>query len=76
MVHVIVAQADGKFEESLKLANKVLKSVERRSDYDICNRPELLANLHSCIGNAHLELADYVEALHHHNADYDIAKKK
>jgi len=75
-MHIIVAQAEGKFEESLKLANKALKSLERRSDYEICNRPELLANLHSCIGNAHLELGEYMEALQHHNADYDIAKKQ
>ncbi len=73
---IFSAQVDGKFEESLKLAKKTLKEVEKWSDEDLSNRQEVVANLHSSMGNAYLEMGNYNKALEHHNRDMEIAKQK
>ncbi|ELU16005.1 hypothetical protein CAPTEDRAFT_154109 [Capitella teleta] len=70
------AQVEGRHEDSLKQAKKVLKEIEKWSDDDISNRSEVVANLHSCIGNAYLELEEYSFALSHHNKDNEIATQK
>jgi len=69
-------QAQGKHAESLKLGEKTLKDVEKWADEDVNNRPEMVANLHSLIGNAHLEMGNYTKALHHHNIDNEIATQQ
>ena len=70
------AQADGKHEHALKHAKKVLKEVEKWSDDDVPNRPEVVANLHSCIGNSYLEMGEYQKALDHHTVDQEISNQK
>jgi hypothetical protein len=60
----------------LKQAKRVLKEVERWSDSDVRNRHEMLANVHSLLGNAYLETGNYTRALEHHSKDYDIANKQ
>ena len=37
---------------------------------------ELLANVHSCLGNGYLDTGDYNKALSHHTADYDLASEQ
>ena len=43
---------------------------------DVRNKTELLANIHSCLGNGYLETGDYDKALSHHTNDYDLANKQ
>ncbi|XP_013421204.1 tetratricopeptide repeat protein 25 isoform X2 [Lingula anatina] len=69
------AQNKGKHEESLKLSKKLLKSLDHMSDSDVKNKPDILANIHSCTGNAYLELNQYPQALEHHQKDYDLAEE-
>ena len=68
-----VAQADGNYEEALSISKKTLKEVGKLTDTELPNRHEIVANLHSCLGNAHLELGQYKKALQHHNKDKEIA---
>nr|XP_002129888.1 tetratricopeptide repeat protein 25 isoform X2 [Ciona intestinalis] len=67
--------ADGKGADSLSLAVATLRTVNRLSDSEIPNKPDVVANLHSCIGNAHLELGQTDEALDHHQKDLEISEK-
>jgi tetratricopeptide repeat protein 25 len=75
-VYVVTAQADGRYEDSMKQARRVLKEVEQWSDRDIRNRHEMMGNLHSQLGNAYLETGKYSRALDHHNKDYELANKQ
>ncbi|KAL5006143.1 hypothetical protein ScPMuIL_017301 [Solemya velum] len=68
------AQSKGRYEESLQKAKKTLTSVESMSSDDIQNQQEIIANLHSQIGNACLELGKFNQAMHHHEKDLNIAK--
>ena len=70
------AQAAGRHEDSLKQAKRVLKELERWSDDDVDKRQEMLANVHSSLGNAYLETEQYERALEHHKKDYNIANKQ
>lgn len=67
---------DGHFDESLKRAKKCLVYVQGLTERDLSNHKEITANLHSCIGNAYLEMGKYKEALQNHNKDLDIANDK
>jgi tetratricopeptide (TPR) repeat protein len=67
------AQADGLYEDSLKQSKRLLKEINKWTDNDVRNRNEFLANVHSCLGNAHLEIGNYKKALTHHTTDYDLA---
>ena len=58
------------------MAKRTLERVEKLSDKEVHNRLELIANIHSCLGNAYLETANYDKALEHHTIDYDIANEK
>ena len=69
-------QQDGKYEESLKLAKRVLKTVKNTPEDELQNKQEILANLHSQMGNAYLEMGKYSLALDHHNQDRDIAQEQ
>lgn len=40
------------------------------------NKPSVLANLYSAMGNAYLEQGKYTQALDWHNKDLDLAKEK
>ena len=70
------ALASGDAEESLKQAEEVLKIVQSLSDENLPSKLMYVASLHSCIGNAQLELGDTEEALTHHLEDLRIAEEK
>ena len=42
---------------------------------DNCRR-EVVANVHSYMGNAYLEMGEYEKALENHQKDFDFAKSK
>lgn len=65
-------QANGQFAESLKRARKCLKTVEGYPDGGIQDREDVMASLHSYIGNAFLELGDFEKALQHHQRDKEL----
>ena len=69
-----VAQTEGRYQESLDKAKHSLKLVENSSDDEIQNKPELIASIHSSIGNAYLELGKTNQAMDHHERDLDIAR--
>ena len=68
--------AEGKSSDSLSLALSTLAAVNKLSDKEVANKADLLGNLHSCVGNAYLELDHTQEALKHHEKDLEIAKKQ
>ncbi|XP_071101077.1 outer dynein arm-docking complex subunit 4-like [Haliotis cracherodii] len=68
------AQAEGHYQESLQKSQKTLKRVDEWSENEVKNKKEVIANLHSCMGNAYLEMGKHVEALKHHEMDLDIGK--
>ena len=70
------ALASGDAEESLKQAEEVLKIVQSLSDENLPSKLMYVASLHSCIGNAQLELGDTEEALTYHLEDLRIAEEK
>ena len=53
-----------------------MKIVQSLSDENLPNKLMYVASLHSCIGNAQLELGDTEEALTHHLEDLKIAEEK
>lgn len=69
-------QVDGLHDESLKRSQKTLTYVMSLNDKDIPNRKDIIANLYSCIGNAHLEMGNFKKALENHNKDLDLANEK
>lgn len=68
--------SSGSAESSLQKAEKVLKKVLEWGCDEVPNRDELLGNLHSCIGNAQLELGQTAAALQSHRRDLDIAREQ
>ncbi|XP_046581289.1 outer dynein arm-docking complex subunit 4-like isoform X2 [Haliotis rubra] len=68
------AHAEGHYQESLQKSQKTLKRVEEWSENEVTNKQEVIANLHSCMGNAYLEMGKHDEALKHHEMDLDIGK--
>ncbi|XP_012933135.1 tetratricopeptide repeat protein 25 isoform X2 [Heterocephalus glaber] len=67
--------SSGSAESSLQKAEKVLKKVLEWGRDEVPNRDELLGNLHSCIGNAQLELGQTAAALQSHRRDLEIAQE-
>lgn len=65
----------GNAEGSLKKAEEVMKIVQGWSDKDISNKKELIGSLHSCIGNALIDLGNMDKALKHHQKDLELAKQ-
>lgn len=65
----------GSAEGSLQKAEKVLKKVLEWNKEEVPNKDELIGNLHSCIGNAQMELGQMVAALQSHRKDLEIAKE-
>ncbi len=75
-IFVVVALSEGEPQKSLKLAQSTLRDVEASNQNSLSNRDEIIANLHSCIGNALLDLKKPTKALKHHNKDLEISTKK
>ncbi|KAJ7992338.1 hypothetical protein DPEC_G00277490 [Dallia pectoralis] len=65
----------GNAESSLKKARGVLKSVQAWSEEVVPNKKEVLGNLHSCIGNALIDLGEMNKALDHHLKDLALARQ-
>jgi len=65
---------EGHAAKSLSLAVKTLKAVNRLSEREVPNKDDIIANLCSCIGNAHLELGQTDDALRYHQQDLEISK--
>jgi len=74
LVEIDEAQSQGKFEESLDKSKKTLSKVEEMSEDSLKNKPDVTANLYSCMGNAYLELNMYADALNCHKKDLNIAR--
>ena len=74
--NIFLALADGKAAESLQMASSTLRAVNRLSEKEVPNKADVVANLHSCIGNAYLELSQTQQALNHHQKDLEIAEKQ
>ncbi|NXJ53056.1 TTC25 protein, partial [Spizaetus tyrannus] len=62
-------------EESCKKAERVLKTIQGWSDDEVSNKNELIGNLHSCIGNAQLEMGQMEAALQSHKMDLEFARQ-
>ena len=67
--------SDGDLQDSLKQAENTLRQVKGMNDKAIPNKQEVIANLHSCIGNALLEMDETTKALENHKKDLNISKK-
>lgn len=65
----------GNAEGSLKKADEVMKIVQGWSEKEVPNKKEVLGSLHSCIGNALIDLGDMDKALEHHQKDLELAKQ-
>ncbi|XP_071481076.1 outer dynein arm-docking complex subunit 4-like [Diadema antillarum] len=68
------ALADGRPRDALRQAQKVLRNVEGWSQDDVPEKQEFIANLHSCIGNAYLDMGKMPDAQQNHQRDLDISK--
>ncbi|KFV19848.1 Tetratricopeptide repeat protein 25, partial [Tauraco erythrolophus] len=62
-------------EESCKKAENVLKTIQEWSDGEVPNKNELIGNLHSCIGNAQLEMGQLEAALQSHKMELECARQ-
>ena len=69
------ALANGDAENSLVKAEKLMKTVAALTEKDLPGKQEYVASLHSCIGNAHLEMGEAELALENHLKDLAIAEK-
>lgn len=72
----LTALAEGRASDSLTLADKTLRKVMSMSESSVPNKSDVVANLHSCVGNAHLELGQTDKALEHHERDLAIAEEQ
>ncbi|KAK7507840.1 hypothetical protein BaRGS_00000805 [Batillaria attramentaria] len=68
------AQANGKYEQSLQKSQKTLKKVDLWGADQVKNKPAVVANLYSCMGNAYLEMGKFKEALECHNKDLALGQ--
>uniref|UniRef100_A0A8C8EBW3 Outer dynein arm-docking complex subunit 4 n=1 Tax=Otus sunia TaxID=257818 RepID=A0A8C8EBW3_9STRI len=62
-------------EESCRKAERLLKTVQGCSEDEVPNKSELIGNLHSCIGNAQLEMGRTEAALQSHKMDLEFARQ-
>jgi len=69
------ALASGDAERSLKLAQALMKTVDHADPVQLPNKADVLANIHSCIGNAFVEMENLNKALKHHQKDLEMSKK-
>ena len=73
--YLLTAQQEGRYEDSLDKAKATLKLVDNCPEDEIQNKYELIASLHSSLGNAYLELGKTNQAMDHHEIDYDLARE-
>lgn len=65
----------GNFRKALEKAKKTLKTAENSSEAKVPEKFLFIANLHSCLGNAFMELEDFESAELHHNKDFTISEE-
>ncbi|XP_053550123.1 outer dynein arm-docking complex subunit 4 [Bombina bombina] len=65
----------GNSDASCKKAQQVLKNVQNWSEDEVPNKQELIGNLHSCIGNAQMDMGQMEAALQSHKKDLEIANE-
>jgi tetratricopeptide (TPR) repeat protein len=68
-------QTNGKYKESLDKSNKLLAYVNPLNKKQLSGKEDIIANIHSTIGNAHLELGQYDLALQAHEKDLEMSKE-
>lgn len=52
-----------------------MKTVQAWPEKEAPNKKEVLGSLHSCIGNALMDLGEMEKALEHHQKDLELAKQ-
>ncbi|NWV06291.1 TTC25 protein, partial [Ptilonorhynchus violaceus] len=67
--------ARGSAEASCRKAERMLKKIKGWAEDEVPNKNELIGNLHSCIGNAQLEMGQMEAALRSHKMDLDCARQ-
>ena len=65
----------GDAEGCLQRAQQLMRTVQDLSTADLPSKPELVANIHSCMGNAYLEMGEADLALEQHLSDLKIAEE-
>ncbi|KAH3699672.1 outer dynein arm-docking complex subunit 4-like isoform X2 [Dreissena polymorpha] len=68
------AQVEGRYQEALKRSQKCLATVQNYTEEEVPNKLEVIANLHSCVGNAYLEMGEYNKAQASHETDLKIGQ--
>lgn len=66
-------QTNGKYQESLNKSNKLMMYTNKLSESQIPDKKSIIANIYSNIGNAHLEMGNYSDALAAHQKDLEIS---
>ncbi|XP_018419377.1 PREDICTED: tetratricopeptide repeat protein 25 [Nanorana parkeri] len=74
MEEIDLLLSKGDAEGSYKKARQTLKKIQRWND-DMPSKQELIGNLHSCIGNAQMDMGEMEEALKSHKRDLEMAKQ-
>ncbi|XP_063954060.1 outer dynein arm-docking complex subunit 4-like isoform X4 [Lytechinus pictus] len=69
------ALAENRPRDALRQAQKVLRNVESWSEDDVPEKQDFIANLHSCLGNAYLDLGKMPDAEQNHQKDLDLSTK-
>ncbi|XP_065655581.1 putative uncharacterized protein DDB_G0282133 [Hydra vulgaris] len=62
-------------ERGLRLAKNLLNFTKEIDEKELPHKIEVIANAHSCIGNALIDLDELPKALKHHQRDLQISKK-
>ena len=73
---VLPALADNRPRDALRQAQKVLRNVESWSKDDVPEKQDFIANLHSCLGNAYLDLGKMPDAEQNHQKDLSLSREK
>jgi tetratricopeptide (TPR) repeat protein len=68
--------SSGDAEKSLFQAEQAMMTVQSLTEAELPNKMQFIATLHSCIGNAHLELGHVDVALEHFEKDMQIATEE
>lgn len=69
------ALSAGNVESSLKKAGELMKEAHNMSEEALPDKKEVLGNLHSCIGNALMDIGKMDEALIHHKKALELARQ-
>ncbi|KAM9843949.1 outer dynein arm-docking complex subunit 4 [Aulostomus maculatus] len=72
---VNAALTSGNAKLSLKKAEEVMRKVQGWTEKEVPNKKEVVGSLHSCMGNALIDLGDTDKALDHHQKDLELAEQ-